>query len=211
MYTFFVIKAYFNSTGNALDELHLDDLNLTSLDRELEVESPTVSNSISVGLASAGLLSSSTPVNIPGATRPALGGFSPSNNSPLQQLHNSFLTSARFSQSDSIDSYLNHSQMQLSSNPSTKINSYPGFFDFSTQNISPSSRNHNNFSISPSLSNNLEVARLKDELNNARLQISNWEERLGQARTACEAWQRETEEANRKVKITLLNKFRTNR
>lgn len=189
----------FHVTGNALDELHLDDLNLTSLDRELDVESPTVSNSISVGLASAGLLSSSTPVNIPGATRQTLGGFSPSNNSPLQQLHNSFLTSARFSQSDSIDSFLNHSQMQLSSNPSTKINSYPGFFDFSTQSISPSSRNHNNFSISPSLSNNLETARLRDELSNARLQIANWEERLAQARTACEAWQRESEEANRKV------------
>lgn len=170
------------------------------------MESPTVSNSISVGLASAGLLGSSTPVNIPGANRSALGGFSPSNNSPLQQLHNSFLSSARFSQSDSIDSFLNHSQMQLSSNP-TKINSYPGFFDFSSQNISPSSRNHNNFSISPSLSNNLEVVRLRDELNTARLQISNWEERLAQARTACEAWQRETEEANRKVKENSINSF----
>lgn len=85
----------------------------------------------------------------------------------------------------------------------TKINSsYPGFFDFATQSISPSSsRNHNNFSISPSLSNNLEVARLRDELSTARIQISNWEERLSQARTACEAWQRETEEANRKVQF----------
>lgn len=34
----------------------------------------------------------------------------------------------------------------------------------------------------------------------ARLQLNNWEERLQQARTACEAWKRESEDANRKAK-----------
>lgn len=90
--------------------------------------------------------------------------------------------------------------MQLSSSAS-KINSYQNFFDFAAQNISPNSRNHNSFSISPSVGNNLEVMRLREELSSSRLQISNWEERLIQARTACEAWQRETEEANRKVQL----------
>lgn len=43
----------FNILGNALDELNLDDLNFSgALDRDLETGSPTVSNSISVGLAS---------------------------------------------------------------------------------------------------------------------------------------------------------------
>lgn len=188
-------------SGSALDELHLDDpMNLVaSLDRDLDTESPTVSNSISVGLASSGLLGSSAPVNIPGANR-SLGAFSPSNNSPLQPLPSNFLTS-RFSQSEHLDSFLNHSQMQLSSSAS-KINSFSNFFDFPTQNISPNSRNHNNFSISPSLSNNLEVARLREELSNSRMQLSNWEDRITQARAACEAWQRETEEANRKVQLT---------
>lgn len=43
-------------SGNALDDLNLDDaLNLAaSMDREYETESPTISNSISAGLASSG-------------------------------------------------------------------------------------------------------------------------------------------------------------
>ncbi|XP_050298440.1 putative E3 ubiquitin-protein ligase UNKL [Anthonomus grandis grandis] len=181
--------------GNALDELNLDDLALTgALDRDLETDSPTVSNSISVGLASsAGLLGSSAPVNIPSAGPRTLGGFSP-NSSPLQP----FLSASRFSQSDTMD-FLNGS-LQLSSSAS-KINSFSGFFDFQTQSISPSSRNqHNSFSMSPSINNNLEIVRLRDELTQARIQINNWEDRLQQARTACEAWQRETDEANRKAK-----------
>lgn len=139
--------------GNALDELNLEDsLNLTgALDRDLEADSPTVSNSISVGLASSGLLGSSAPVNIPNSSRSGLGGFSPTNNSPLQP----FL-SARFSQPD-ID-FLNHSQMPLSSSAS-KINNYSSFFDFQTQSISPNSRNHNSFSMSPSINSNMELVR----------------------------------------------------
>lgn len=172
-----------------------------SLDRELETGSPTVSNSISVGLASSGLLGSSAPVNIPGSARSGLGSFSPSTNSPLQHLQSNFLSAARFSQPDhSIDPFMNHSQMQLSSSAS-KINSFSSLFDFTTQNISPSSRNHNNFSLSPSLGNNLEISRLREELASSRAQIASWEERISQARTACEAWQREMEEANRKAQL----------
>lgn len=185
--------------GNTLDELHLEDpLNISSLDRDLDSESPTVNNSLSVGLASS-LLESSAPVNIPRANRTSLG-FSPANNSPLQALHSNSFLSSRFSQSEHLDSYLNHSQLPLSSSAS-KINSFTNFFDFPSQNISPNSRNHNSFSISPSISSNLEVVRLRDELSSARLQLTNWEECLTQARTACEAWQRESEEANRKVQL----------
>lgn len=191
----------FLSTGNAIDDLHLDDpLNLSSLDRDLDIDSPSVSNSISVGLASSGLLGSSAPVNIPGSARSGLGAFSPTTNSPLH-LHSNFLSATRFSHSDHIDPFLNHSHMQLSSSTSKIGNSFSGLFDFS-QNISPSSRNHNNFSISPSLSNNLEVARLREELDSSRQQQMAWEERIRQARTACEAWQRETEETNRKLQMS---------
>lgn len=189
-------------SGNALDDLHLEDsLNLSSLDRELETGSPTVSNSISVGLASSGLLCSSAPVNIPGSARTGLSTFSPTTNSPLQQIQSNFLSAARFSHPDPIDPFINHSQMQLSSSASKIGNSFSSLFDFSTQNISPSSRNHNNFSISPSISNNLEITRLREELANSRAQIASWEERISQARTACEAWQREMEESNRKAQL----------
>ena len=158
-----------------------------------------MSNSISVGLASSGLLCSSAPVNIPGA-RNSLGAFSPTNNSPLQQLHSNFLSN-RFSQTNHMDSFLNHSQMQLSSSTS-KINSFSNYFDFASQNISPNTRNHTNFNISPNINSNVEMARLREDLNSSRLQISSWEERLTQVRTACDAWQREAEEATRKVQLT---------
>lgn len=164
--------------GSALDELTLEDsLNLSGL------------------ASSAGLLGSSAPVNIPTSTRSTgFAGFSPTtNNSPLQP----FL-STRFSQSDQMTDFLNHQQIQLSSSAS-KINNYSNFFDLQSQSISPNSRNHNNFSMSPSMNNNMEILRLRDELNTCKMQLSNWEERLNQARTACEAWQRETEDANRKT------------
>lgn len=91
--------------GNALDELHLDDpLNLVdSIHRET---SSPISNSISAGLASSGLLGSSAPVNIPGmAERSVLSNFSPSTSSPLQNLQSAgFLTGSRFSHQDPIES-----------------------------------------------------------------------------------------------------------
>ncbi|CAH0564404.1 unnamed protein product [Brassicogethes aeneus] len=195
-YAYSNLGASYFSTGNdtmesVVDELILEDLNLSTLDRDSD--SPNVSNSISVGLASsAGLLGSSAPVNIPNA-RAALGGFSPTGNSPLQP----FLSAARFSQSD-ID-FLHNSQMPLSSSASKN---YQSFFDFQAQSISPNSRNHNNFSMSPSVNSNLEVARLREELSSCRLQLNNWEERLGQARSACDAWQRESEDLTRKTQQT---------
>jgi len=91
-------------SGNALDELHLDDpLNLVdSIHRD--TNSP-IGNSISAGLASSGLLGSSAPVNIPGmAERSVLTNFSPSTSSPLQQLQTGFLTGSRFSHQDSMES-----------------------------------------------------------------------------------------------------------
>ncbi|OAD54960.1 RING finger protein unkempt [Eufriesea mexicana] len=100
-----VFCAFAHVDRNALDELHLDDpLNLVeSIHRD--TNSP-ISNSISAGLASSGLLGSSAPVNIPGMNeRSVLTNFSPSTSSPLQHLHSTgFLTGSRFSHQDSIES-----------------------------------------------------------------------------------------------------------
>ncbi|XP_033610946.1 RING finger protein unkempt homolog isoform X2 [Cryptotermes secundus] len=165
--------------GNALEDLNLDEpLNLAaSIDRDLETDSPTVSNSISAGLASSGMLGSSAPVNIPGSAlseRNTLGSnFSPSTSSPLQQLQSGFLSASRFSHQDSLDSssaFMNTSHMQLSSSAS-KISSFTsaGLFDFSShQNMSPSSRTShhpgsslvNSFPLSPSLGTNLSTEAL---------------------------------------------------
>lgn len=90
----------------ALGELQIDDpLNLVEPIHR-DASSP-ISNSISAGLASSGLLGSSAPVNIPGmaAERSVLTNFSPSTSSPLQQLQTaSFLSGSRFSHQDSMES-----------------------------------------------------------------------------------------------------------
>ncbi|GFG31266.1 hypothetical protein Cfor_03270 [Coptotermes formosanus] len=210
--------------GNALEDLNLDEpLNLAaSIDKDLESDSPTVSSSISAGLASSGMLGSSAPVNIPGSAlndRSTLGSnFSPSTSSPLQQLQSGFLSAARFSHQDSLDSssaFMNTSHIQLSSSAS-KIGSFSsgGLFDFAShQNMSPSSHpsHHpssslvNSFPLSPSLGTNLStelhMQRLCEELVSSRSKFASWDERINQARSACEAWQREAEESNRKASI----------
>lgn len=40
---------------------------------------------------------------------------------------------------------------------------------------------------------------MREELANCRIQLNNWEDRLQQARTACDVWQREAEDATRKT------------
>ncbi|XP_044589559.1 RING finger protein unkempt isoform X7 [Cotesia glomerata] len=207
--------------GNALDELHLDDpLNLVdSIHRET---SSPISNSISAGLASSGLLGSSAPVNIPGMTeRSVLSNFSPSTSSPLQNLQSAgFLTGSRFSHQDPIEStmpFLSHSVSdpftnhitQLSSSTSKLSGFNSSLFDFANQGLSPSRTQPlgasplvNAFSISPSNSGSMsEVQRLREELTSSRAQLATWDERINQARAACSAWQMESEEAKRKASV----------
>ncbi|XP_014295446.1 RING finger protein unkempt isoform X5 [Microplitis demolitor] len=209
--------------GNALDELHLDDpLNLVdSMHRDT---SSPISNSISAGLASSGLLGSSAPVNIPGmAERSVLSNFSPSTSSPLQHLQSAgFLTGSRFSHQDPIEStmpFLSHSVSdpfsnhisQLSSSTSKLSGFNSSLFDFANQGLSPSRTQPlgasplvNAFSISPSNSGSLselQVQRLREELTSSRAQLATWDERINQARAACSAWQLESEEAKRKASV----------
>lgn len=176
--------------GNALDELSIDDLQ-GALDRELESESPAVSNSISVGLASAGLLVSSAPVNIPAAPRSGLGGFSPTNNSPLASFLNA---TSHFAQTDHAMDFLNHSQMQSLSSSASK---YSNFFDF--QNISPNSRSQNNFSMSPSLNSSLEIGRLREELRNSHMQINNCEKTCAEYKETCAYYEIENKDLKFKL------------
>lgn len=92
--------------GNALDEMHFDDDLVSFIDTLHKETNSPISNSISAGLASSGLLGSSAPVNIPGMTeRSLLSNFSPSTSSPLQQLQSAgFLTGSAFSHQDSLES-----------------------------------------------------------------------------------------------------------
>ncbi|XP_042242474.1 RING finger protein unkempt homolog isoform X2 [Homarus americanus] len=208
--------------GSALEELNLDEpLNIAaSLDRELEVENNSFSNSISTGLASSGLLGSSAPVNIPGSSFQERSGGLISNPSPSSTsspaFPHSFLQSslhrensldqgaAAFIGTNGVGKISGSGVFSSTSGPSG------GFFDLGS-NMSPHSRNplSNHLSQSPLMSayaNNsgtstTEIHRLREELATNRVKLASWEEGIAQARTACEAWRREADEANRKYKI----------
>ena len=47
----------------------------------------------------------------------------------------------------------------------------------------------------------MQIHRLCEELASSRSKLASWDERIAQARTACEAWQREAEESIRKATI----------
>ncbi|KAK3860000.1 hypothetical protein Pcinc_029152 [Petrolisthes cinctipes] len=206
--------------GSALEDLNLDEpLNIAaSLDRELEAESNSISNSISTGLASSGLLGSSAPVNIPGTSfhDRSAGGLltnpSPSTSSPA--FPHSFLQSA-LHRENSLDQVAG---VFLGTNNGVGGKSSGGgggLFDLS--NMSPHSRNPpalpNPLSQSPLVApfnpavipNNgvtaSEIQRLREELATNRAKLASWEEGIAQARTACEAWRREADDANRKYKL----------
>merc|ERR1719158_2138552 len=51
-----------------------------------------------------------------------------------------------------------------------------------------------------------EITRLKEELAGTRALLSSWEEKINQARTACEAWQKETAMAQKKVELAMKGK-----
>merc|ERR1719208_360462 len=46
-----------------------------------------------------------------------------------------------------------------------------------------------------------EICRLREELLAARSKLQSWEETMGQARTACDAWKKEAAMANKKAEI----------
>ncbi|KAG7157745.1 RING finger protein unkempt-like [Homarus americanus] len=151
--------------GSALEELNLDEpLNIAaSLDRELEVENNSFSNSISTGLASSGLLGSSAPVNIPGSSFQERSGGLISNPSPSSTsspaFPHSFLQSslhrensldqgaAAFIGTNGVGKISGSGVFSSTSGPSG------GFFDLGS-NMSPHSRNplSNHLSQSPLIS-----------------------------------------------------------
>lgn len=198
--------------GSALEDLNLDEpLNIAaSLDRELESES-NLSNSISSGFVNSGLLGSSAPVNIPGSSfQERSGGLitnpSPSSTSSPAFTH-SFLQSS-LHRENSLDKQ--GTAAFLGANGVGKISGGGGLFDLAS-NMSPHNRNPltNALSQSPLVapfsasnsSSTSEIQRLREELVTNRAKLASWEEGIAQARTACEAWRKEADEANRKHKL----------
>ncbi|XP_052629038.1 putative E3 ubiquitin-protein ligase UNKL isoform X12 [Harpia harpyja] len=194
--------------GSALD-LHFNDVNVASIERELEDQEGS-----DLGLASQRLLGSSAPVNIPGSLvrSSSLHSSSSLSTSPLSSLSQSL--SQSFVSSTTAP---HHQQPQLlktehsmlgtsaSSHNSLGLNGVTGsIWDFVTGSFSPSPSPVLSGGTTPSISSNTsgnELTRVRQELDDAKRKLKQWEESWQQVKQACDAWQKEAQEAKERANI----------
>ncbi|XP_054247276.1 putative E3 ubiquitin-protein ligase UNKL [Indicator indicator] len=192
--------------GSALD-LHFNDVNVASIDRELEDQEGS-----DLGLASQRLLGSSAPVNIPGSLvrSSSLHSSSSLSTSPLSSLSQSL--SQSFASSATVPHHqqplkTEHSMLgtSASSHNSLGLNGVTGsIWDFVTGSFSPSPSPILSSGTTPSVSsstNGNELTRVRQELDDAKRKLKQWEESWQQVKQACDAWQKEAQEAKERATI----------
>uniref|UniRef100_UPI00398ED460 putative E3 ubiquitin-protein ligase UNKL isoform X3 n=1 Tax=Pristiophorus japonicus TaxID=55135 RepID=UPI00398ED460 len=190
--------------GSALD-LHFSDVNVASLDKELEDQDTS-----DIGLKGQRLLGSSAPVNIPGslARSSSLHSSSSLSASPLGSLSQSFLSSSMAPQQQSQQqSKSEHALLgtSASSHSSLGLNGVSGSIwdHFVSGNFSPSPSPVFSSSATTTTagSSNNELARVRRELEEAKRKIKQWEDSWQQVKQACDAWQKEAQEAKERAKV----------
>ncbi|XP_048818161.1 putative E3 ubiquitin-protein ligase UNKL isoform X3 [Lagopus muta] len=199
--------------GSALD-IHFNGVNVASISRELEDQEGS-----DLGLASKRLLESSAPVNIPGSLvrSSSLHSSSSLSTSPLnslsQSLSQSFVSSAMVphqQQPQPLKSEQNILGTSASSHNSLGLNGVTGsMWDFVTGNFSPSPSPVLSSGTAPSVSSNSsgnELTRVRQELDDAKRKLKQWEESWQQVKQACDAWQKEAQEANERADVASADK-----
>ncbi|XP_064317315.1 putative E3 ubiquitin-protein ligase UNKL isoform X6 [Phalacrocorax carbo] len=169
--------------GSALD-LHFNDVNVASIDRELEDQEGS-----DLGLASQRLLGSSAPVNIPGSLvrSSSLHSSSSLSTSPLsslsQSLSQSFVSSTTAPHRQQPQPLkTEHSMLgtSASSHNSLGLNGVTGsIWDFVTGSFSPSPSPVLSSATTPSINSNTsgnELSRVRQELDDAKRKLKQWEE-----------------------------------
>ncbi|XP_070836705.1 putative E3 ubiquitin-protein ligase UNKL isoform X3 [Chaetodon trifascialis] len=189
--------------GSALD-LNFSDINVASLDKELEEQDN------SVGLASQRVLGGSAPVNIPGslARSSSFNSSSSLSTSPLSSLSQSLsqsLLSGAVSQQNQPSNMLAKQEHGLLGTPTSSSQNSLGLnggasniWDFVSGNFSPSPSPV--FSSLTSTTSSADLARLFRELDEAKKKIKQWEEAWHQVKQACEACQKDAHEAKEQAK-----------
>ncbi|KAK3089557.1 hypothetical protein FSP39_004595 [Pinctada imbricata] len=182
--------------GHALEDLHLEDIDINSIDKELDNDTNSLSSSLSAGIPTGYGYTQSVPIGIPGGLpRGSIGSLSQSPQSPYGSFTHSLLSFHQKQESSD-------QSMSLLGNPNhTKFSS--GHSDLNS--MSP--RSGHGGPHSPLYSSNLsnssqsgDFQRLKDELIHGKARLEHWEQAYMQAKCACEAWKKEAEESVRKAK-----------
>ncbi|KAF6271846.1 unk like zinc finger [Rhinolophus ferrumequinum] len=191
--------------GSALD-LHLSDVSLTPLDKELDEQDGS-----DLGPTGQRLPGGSAPVTIPGclARSPSLHSSSSLSTSPLSSLSQSLsgpLVSSAMTppqQPPPLKSEPRVLGSSASSYNSLGLNGVPGsIWDFVSGSFSPSPSPILNAGPASSASaspNGAELARVRRQLDEAKRKIRQWEESWQQVKQACDAWQREAKEAKERA------------
>uniref|UniRef100_A0A672FG10 Unk like zinc finger n=1 Tax=Salarias fasciatus TaxID=181472 RepID=A0A672FG10_SALFA len=189
--------------GSALD-LNFSDINVASLDKELEEQDSHV------GLASQRVLGGSAPVNIPGslARSSSFNSSSSLSTSPLSSLSQSLsqsLLSGTVSQQNQPSNLLAKQEHGLLGTPTSSSQNSLGLngganniWDFVSGSFSPSPSPV--FSSLTSTTSSADLARLFRELDEAKRKIKQWEEAWHQVKQACEACQKDAHEAKEQAK-----------
>nr|XP_057905619.1 putative E3 ubiquitin-protein ligase UNKL [Doryrhamphus excisus] len=190
--------------GSALD-LNFSDINVASLDKELEEQDNHI------GLESQRVLGSSAPVNIPGslARSSSFNSSSSLSTSPLSSLSQSLsqsLLSAAVSQQNHTASMLAKPEHGLLGTPTSSsqnslgLNGTGNIWDFVSGSFSPSPSPVFSSLASASSGGSGDVARLFRELDEAKKKIKQWEEAWHQVKQAYEACQKDAREAKEQAK-----------
>ncbi|XP_020560862.1 putative E3 ubiquitin-protein ligase UNKL isoform X3 [Oryzias latipes] len=188
--------------GSALD-LNFSDINVASLDKELEEQDN------SLGLSSQRVLGGSAPVNIPGslARSSSFNSSSSLSTSPLSSLSQSLsqsLLSGAVSQQNHAAMLTKQEHGLLGTPTSSSQNSLglnggaSNIWDFVSGSFSPSPSPV--FSSLTSTSSSTDLARLFRELDEAKRKIKQWEEAWHQVKQAFEACQKDAHEAKEQAK-----------
>uniref|UniRef100_A0A8C7ZDY1 Unk like zinc finger n=1 Tax=Oryzias sinensis TaxID=183150 RepID=A0A8C7ZDY1_9TELE len=188
--------------GSALD-LNFSDINVASLDKELEEQDN------SLGLSSQRVLGGSAPVNIPGslARSSSFNSSSSLSTSPLSSLSQSLsqsLLSGAMSQQNHAAMLTKQEHGLLGTPTSSSQNSLglnggaSNIWDFVSGSFSPSPSPV--FSSLTSTSSSTDLARLFRELDEAKRKIKQWEEAWHQVKQAFEACQKDAHEAKEQAK-----------
>lgn len=183
---------------SALDDLNLDDFDVTELEKELNNASP-VSSTIGDSLSALNINPMcSAPVTIPGAdTGPGSPQpFTQSPTSPLGQFSSSYgSTSQLISGQKGCNPYRASPLVRGSSLHSSVLD------PLTAQLHSPKSIGSPQLSSPLGLSNSSsEIQRLSEDLMAAKTKLASWEESWAQAKQACDAWKKEAEESAKKAK-----------
>ncbi|XP_048757730.2 RING finger protein unkempt homolog isoform X3 [Ostrea edulis] len=180
--------------GHALDDLNLDDIDINSIDRELDKDDVnSLSSSLSAGIPTTGFGAQSIPIGIPGGLqRGSIGSLSQSPPSPFGSFSHSLLTGNQKHESGeqnlSLLSYHNHNKFSDVNSMSPR--SGPG---------GPHSPLYSSSNLSNS-SQGADMQKLREEFQHYKTRQEHWEQAYSQAKSACEAWKREAEESLRKAK-----------